>query len=41
MVIFVPKGVDPEEDETRDMKYYDDTYNYLKMCGLHELATNL
>ena len=25
MVLFVPKGVDPEEDPTRDAKYYDDS----------------
>lgn len=30
MILFVPKGVDPEEDLTRDSKFYDDIYNYLK-----------
>ena len=37
MVIFVPKGVDPEEDETRNQEYYDNIYNYLRSCGIAEL----
>ena len=37
MVIFVPHGVDPEEDETRNHKYYDDIYNYLLSCGIQEI----
>lgn len=37
MIIFVPKGVDPEEDATRDFSYYDGIYNYLLACGLKEL----
>ena len=37
MIIFVPKGVDPEEDPTRDSKYYDGIYNYLKSCGIEEI----
>lgn len=38
IVIFVPKGIDPEIDETRDHKFYDDIYNYLhKLCGIEEL----
>ena len=37
MVIFVPKGVDPEEDPTRDSVCYDTIFNYLKSCGIAEL----
>ncbi len=37
MVIFVPKGVDAEEDDTRDSRYYDAIYGYLKQCGINEL----
>ena len=37
MVLFVPKGVDPEEDPTRDAKYYDDIYKYLISCGIQEI----
>ena len=37
MVIFVPKGADPEEDPSRDYSYYDGIYNYLKSCGLMDL----
>lgn len=37
MVIFVPKGVDPEEDDTRDSAYYDRIYEYLMSCGIGEL----
>ena len=37
MVLFVPKGVDEEEDPTRNHKYYDDIYDYLKLCGIQEL----
>lgn len=36
-VIFVPKGVDPEEDATRDSKFYDEIYEYLKKCGIKDL----
>jgi len=38
MIIFVPQGVDQEEDPTRDSKYYDAIYNYLVSCGIKELA---
>lgn len=38
MVLFVPKGVDPEEDPTRDEKFYDDIFNYLLLCGIKELV---
>lgn len=38
MIIFVPVGVDPEEDPTRDYSYYDGVYQYLKSCGIEELA---
>ena len=34
MVLFVPKGVDPEEDPTRNLEYYDDIYTYLRSCGI-------
>lgn len=34
MVLFVPKGVAPEEDATRDCSYYDAIYNYLISCGI-------
>lgn len=37
MVLFVPKGVDPEEDPTRDAKYYDGIYTYLIKCGIKDL----
>ena len=37
MVIFVPEGVDPEEDPTRDSAYYDAVYRYLVSCGIQEL----
>ena len=37
MVLFVPKGVDPEEDPTRDYAFYDGIYDYLKSCGIVEL----
>lgn len=37
MVIFVPNGVDSEADSTRDRKYYDGIYQYLKSCGIEDL----
>lgn len=37
MVLFVPKGVDPEEDSTRFSEYYDGIYDYLRSCGIEEL----
>lgn len=37
MIIFVPVGVDPEEDPTRNRDYYDGIYNYLISCGIKEL----
>lgn len=37
MILFVPKGVDPEEDPTRDSMYYDGIYNYLISCGIMEI----
>lgn len=37
MVIFVPRGVDSEEDPTRDSKYYDGIYTYLLSAGIREL----
>ena len=38
MVIFVPNGVEPEEDISRNSEYYDCIFNYLKSCGIKELA---
>lgn len=37
MVIFVPYGVDEEEDATRNHQFYDEIYNYLLLCGIKEL----
>ena len=37
MVLFVPHGVDPEVDPTRDSKFYDGIYTYLKSCGIPEI----
>jgi hypothetical protein len=37
LVIYVPKGVGPEEDPTRDVKYYDEIYSYLRSCGIKEI----
>ena len=37
MVIFVPRGVDPEEDPSRNSAYYDEIYSYLLSCGIKEL----
>lgn len=37
MVLFVPRGVDPEEDPTRDASFYNGIYNYLLSCGIKEL----
>ena len=37
MIIFVPQGVDAEEDPTRDHEYYNEIYNYLCSCGIEEL----
>ena len=37
MVLFVPKGVDPEEDPTRDASFYEKIYRYLLLCGIKEL----
>lgn len=37
MVIYVPNGVDAEEDETRNHEYYDDIYEYLLRCGIKDL----
>ncbi|WP_348524034.1 DNA/RNA helicase domain-containing protein [Peptoniphilus lacrimalis] len=35
MVIFIPKGCN--EDITRQPKFYDGTYNYLKKLGIEEI----
>ena len=37
MILFVPRGVDPEEDPTRDSSYYDGVFNYLVSCGIEEI----
>lgn len=34
LIIYVPVGTAPEEDETRNSKYYDDVYDYLISCGI-------
>lgn len=38
MILFVPKGVDPEEDPTRNSSFYDRIYDYLLSCGVKELS---
>lgn len=38
MVLFVPKGVNPEEDPTRNREYYDAIFDYLVACGIKELS---
>ena len=38
MILFVPKGVDPEVDETRNAEYYNNIYSYLLKCGIEELS---
>lgn len=40
MVLFVPKGVDPEEDPTSNEALYDLIYYYLRNCGIKELQSN-
>ncbi len=35
MVIFIPRGCN--EDMTRQPKFYDGTYNYLKKIGIEEI----
>ena len=37
MVLFVPMGVDPEEDSTRDKSVYNYIYEYLLNCGIKPL----
>ena len=37
MVIYVPQGVAPEDDPTRNYLYYDAIYEYLKKCGIKDL----
>ena len=41
MVIFVPNGVDGDEDRTRDHSFYDPIYDYLKSCGIRELDSSI
>lgn len=38
MVLFVPKGVDHEEDATRDAAFYDAIYQYLLSCGILDIS---
>ena len=38
MVLFVPYGVDEEEDSTRNRVFYDAIYQYLLSCGIKELV---
>ena len=37
MIIFVPQGVDPEVDPSRNFEFYDGIYNYLLSCGIKEI----
>lgn len=37
MILFVPKGVDEEEDVTRNSMFYDRIYDYLIKCGIRNL----
>lgn len=37
LVIYVPTGVDPREDPTRDARIYDSIMGYLISCGIREL----
>ena len=37
-VIFVPKGDD--SDQTRPSSFYDETFTYLKRCGLKEVSVS-
>ena len=38
MIIFVPAGVEEEEDPSRNHIYYDEIYDFLKLCGIKELS---
>lgn len=38
LVIYVPKGVNEEEDPSRNKGIYDSIYQYLKSCGIAELS---
>ena len=37
IVLFVPYGVDEEEDPTRNREFYEEIYKYLLRCGIEEL----
>lgn len=37
LIIFVPEGEDPDKDATRDKKFYNGIFKYLKKCGITEL----
>lgn len=37
LIIFVPEGADPDKDATRDKKFYNGIFKYLKKCGITEL----
>lgn len=37
MIIFIPKGVDKDEDPSRNHLLYDAIYEYLIKCGIREL----
>ena len=41
MVLFVPYGVDQEEDPTRNHVFYDNIYGYLLSCGIRELQEEM
>lgn len=36
-IIYVPKGASKDEDHTREARYYDNIYSYLRSCGIDEL----
>lgn len=38
MILFVPKGDDPENDPTRNHEFYDAVYEYLKICGIEDYS---
>jgi hypothetical protein len=37
VVIYIPQGDD--KDHTRPPNYYDETFEYLKMCGIPALPS--
>lgn len=37
LIIYVPEGADPSLDPSRNKKYYDSVYDYLRNCGIKTL----